>query len=124
MSVYDLKSLNLPKLTGTPLKLFASAVENPAARGALMPGLLENGGIPTLRRLSLTEVPTYYPFVEPQNQIHAQEFKADPAGKTAGFPFRTMADYARAYRNGETTPLEVAEKVLAGIEKVRKVPLT
>lgn len=120
MSTYDLKSLNLPKLTGTPLKLFASAVENPAARGVLMPGLLENGGIPTLRRLDLTETPTFYPLVEPQNQIHAEEFEADPAGKLAGFPYQTMVDYARAYRKGETTPLEVAEKVLAGIESSKK----
>ena len=35
MSIYDLKSLNLPKLTGIPLKLFTSAVENPAGRGLL-----------------------------------------------------------------------------------------
>jgi Asp-tRNA(Asn)/Glu-tRNA(Gln) amidotransferase A subunit family amidase len=120
MSAYDLKSLNLPKLTGTPLKLFAAAVENPAARGALMPGLLENGGIPTLRRLDLTEVPTFYPFVEPQNQVHPLEFRADAQGKPAGFPYRTMADYTRAYRNGETTPLEVAEKALAAIESSKK----
>lgn len=120
MSTYDLKSLNLPKLTGTPLKLFAAAVENHAARGALMPSLLENGGIPSLREMTLTEVPTFYPFVEPQNQIHPEPFKADPAGKPAGFPFKTMADYARAYRNGETTPLEVAEKVLAAIETSKR----
>jgi Asp-tRNA(Asn)/Glu-tRNA(Gln) amidotransferase A subunit family amidase len=120
MSTYDLKSLNLPKLTGTALKLFTAAVENPAARGALMPRLLENGGIPVLRRMGLTEVPTLYPFVPPQNQIRPEEFKADPRGKPDQFPYRTMADYARAYRSGETTPLEVAEKVLAAITASEK----
>jgi Asp-tRNA(Asn)/Glu-tRNA(Gln) amidotransferase A subunit family amidase len=116
MSKYDLKSLNLPKLTGTALKLFAAAVENPALRGALMPGLLKNGGIPDLGQITLEEVPTIYPFVEPQDHIHPQGFKADKEGKPRNFPFRTITDYANAYRKGETTPLEVAEKVLAAIE--------
>ncbi len=117
MSKYDLKSLNLPKLTGTPLKLFAAAVENPALRGALMPGLLVNGGIPDLRQLTLKEVPTFYPFVQPQDRIHPQEFKADKEGKPINFPFQKITDYANAYRKGETTPLEVAEKVLVAIEQ-------
>ncbi len=116
MSNYDLKSLKLPKLTGTPLKLFAAAVENPTARGALVPGLLENGGIPFLRKMILDEAPTFYPLVRPQNQIHPEEFKADLVGKPENFPFKTMSDYSRAYWNGETTPLEVAEKVLAAIK--------
>ena len=115
MSIYDLKSLNLPKLTGTPLKLFTSAVENPAGRGLLMSGLLENGGIPILRRMNLDEVPTLYPFVPPRNRIQPESFSADPGGKPEHFPYRTITDYARAYRNGETTPMEVAEKVLAAI---------
>ena len=115
MSIYDLKSLNLPKLTGTPLKLFTSAVENPAGRGLLMSGLLENGGIPILRRMNLNEAPTLYPFVPPRNQIQPEAFSADHAGKPEHFPYRTIVDYARAYRNGETTPMEVAEKVLAAI---------
>lgn len=115
MSKYDLKSLNLPKLTGTSLKLFTNAVENPAVRGVLMPGLLENGGIPALRRMKLTEVPTFYPFGLPQSQIQPEIFKADPRGKPDYFPYRTIADYARSYRSGDTTPMEVAENVLAAI---------
>ncbi len=115
MSTYDLKSLKLPKLTGTPLKLFAAAVESTATRSALMPGLLENGGIPFLRQLVLSEPPTYYPFVHPQYQIHPEKYQADLVGKPEGFPFKTMSDYARAYWSRDTTPLEVAEKVLAAI---------
>jgi Asp-tRNA(Asn)/Glu-tRNA(Gln) amidotransferase A subunit family amidase len=115
MSTYDLKSLKLPKLTGASLKLFAAAVENPVTRRALMPGLLENGGIPTLRRMILAEAPTFYPFVQPGNRIHAADFKADFAVKHGSVPYRTMSDFSRAYRSGETTPLHAAEKVLAAI---------
>ena len=85
-----------------------------------MPGLLENGGIPALRRMKLTEVPTFYPFGPPQNQIQPEIFKADPQGKPDNFPYRTIADYARSYRSGETTPLEVAEKVLEAITASEK----
>ena len=115
MSIYDLKSLNLPKLTGTLLKLFTAAVENPATKGALMPGLLENGGIPLLRRMEIDEVPTMVPFIPSSKHIQPQIFKADPLGKSDHFPYQTISDYARAYRSGEATPLQVAEKVLAAI---------
>lgn len=115
MSEYDLKSVKLPKLTGTSLKLFAAAVENPATRSMLLPSLLENGGIPMLRRLQLDEAPTFLPLGENTNHVKVEEFKPVKE-KTTGFPFRTMMDYARAYRSGETTPLEVAEQVLAAIK--------
>ena len=116
MSEYDLKSVKLPKLTGTSLKLFAAAVESPVMQGVLLPSLLENGGIPFLRELDLSEAPTYYPLVKGNHKIRVEEFKPDKTAKPAGFPFRTMMDYARAYRSGETTPLEVAEEVLAAIK--------
>lgn len=120
MSTYDLKSINLPKLTGTLLKLFTAAVENSVTRSVLMPGLLENGGIPMLRRMDFTEVPTLYPFVPAHNHIHLEEFKSDPHGKPVHFPFRTITDFFKAYQSGETTPLKVAEKVLASIEASKK----
>ncbi|MBA4419598.1 MAG: amidase [Anaerolinea sp.] len=116
MSEYDLKSVKLPKLTGTSLKLFAAAVESPAMQGVLLPSLLENGGIPFLQDLDLSEAPTYYPLVKGNHKIRVEDFNPDKAAKPAGFPFRTMMDYARAYRSGETTPVEVAEQVLAAIK--------
>ena len=124
MSVYDLKSLKLPKLTGTPLKLFASAVENPAARGALMPGLLENGGIPTLRRLNLAEIPTYYPFVEPQNQIHAVEFKADPAENRRVFHTRPWPIMRGLTEMVKPLRWKWRRKSWQGLNRVKMVPLT
>jgi Asp-tRNA(Asn)/Glu-tRNA(Gln) amidotransferase A subunit family amidase len=82
----------------------------------LLPSLLENGGIPFLRRLKLAEPPTYYPKVAPRKEYRREEFKPLKEGKPAGMPFNTLMDYARAYRAGTTTPLEVAEKILSAIQ--------
>ena len=61
---YNLKSLKLPKLSGTTLKAFTIAVENSLGRMLLINSLLENGGIPKLRRISIQEVPTMFPLVQ------------------------------------------------------------
>jgi Asp-tRNA(Asn)/Glu-tRNA(Gln) amidotransferase A subunit family amidase len=115
MTDYELQSLNLPKLTGAGLKAFTAAVENPASRALLLGGLLENGGIPRLRRLDLQEPPTLYPLAPPCDPL------PDPAGfepgaPPQGFPYRTVRDYATAYRQGALSPVEVARAVLSAIE--------
>ena len=46
MSAYDLKSLNLPRLYGKSLRLFAALAESAAGRAFVIGGLLENGGNP------------------------------------------------------------------------------
>lgn len=58
MASYDLKSLNLPKLYGKALSLFTNAVESPVLQPLLLGSLLENGGIPKLRKTVLDEAPT------------------------------------------------------------------
>jgi Asp-tRNA(Asn)/Glu-tRNA(Gln) amidotransferase A subunit family amidase len=115
MSDYNLESLKLPKLTGTALKAFAAAVENPASRALLLPSLLENGGIPRLRRINLSEPPTLFPLVRPEEPIAGSAtFEAGPAPQ--GFPYRTASDYAQTYRQGSLSPVEAAEHVLAAVE--------
>jgi hypothetical protein len=59
MANYDLHSLDLPKLTGRALRLFAGAVSNPATRGAFLPALLKQGGFAALRALHPEEAPTF-----------------------------------------------------------------
>ncbi|MCX6056069.1 MAG: amidase [Chloroflexi bacterium] len=116
MSNYDLKSLSLPKLTKALLKAFANAVESPVLKGALLPSLLENGGIPFLKGMEFSEVPTFFPLVFPTGKVHAEEFRPDTSSKSRKNPYQTIMDYARAYRSGESTPLVVAEKVLEAIQ--------
>ncbi len=119
-SVYDLKSVKLPYLSGGTLKLFASLVEGPL-RGLLTPSLFESAGINWLRKQNFEEPPTYYP-IHHTGGSH-REAAAVPvnelprtAGKTKGFQFSSAFDFADAYRNGTTTPEEIAQKVLDAIQ--------
>ncbi|MDZ4159417.1 MAG: amidase, partial [Anaerolineaceae bacterium] len=116
MTKYDLKSLHLPKLTGTALKVFTAAVENPVSRVLLLGSLLENGGIPLLRRLTLHEPPTLYPLVQPEagTALKAEPYEAE--ARSAPFPYLTVSSYAEAYRAGTLDPVEASERVLAAID--------
>lgn len=118
MSSYDLKSLNLPKLYGQTLKLFAGAVNNRLSQPLLMGNLLENGGIPKLRRLKFEEEPTFFPLVI------ADEKAAGPAetpqyapADAPRMPFRTAREYAAAYRSGQISPQEVGRRVSDAIQE-------
>ncbi len=116
---YDLESLNLPRLVGLPLKLFAEAVENPVTARALLGTLQKNAGVGKLRALKVDEPPTYHPLHppsdagEPLRDISRWFEARQPERKDV--PFATVRDYARAYRSSEITPEEVAEKVLQAI---------
>jgi Asp-tRNA(Asn)/Glu-tRNA(Gln) amidotransferase A subunit family amidase len=119
LTAYDLKSLNLPKLYGTGLDLFTALVENPAGRALLIGSLLENGGIPKLRKLQIDEAPTLYPLGDNTSgageSLRAPYF-ADFANLPASrVPYPTIRQYAQAYRDGRTTPVTIAEKVFAGV---------
>ncbi|MHC1781751.1 MAG: amidase [Anaerolineaceae bacterium] len=114
MSAYNLKSLKLPRITGTALKLFASILEVPLGHALLIGSLLENGGIPALRKLTHDDSPTLLPLVEPESPEKKTE-KFSPAPTIPDFPYRTMGDYQAAYKDGTLTPVTAAEKVLAGM---------
>jgi Asp-tRNA(Asn)/Glu-tRNA(Gln) amidotransferase A subunit family amidase len=116
LPTYELHALNLPKLTGYGLTAFTAAVENPLSRSLLLPGLLENGGIPRLRKMTLDEPPTYYPIVPPDSSLPAGQAVFEPGSRAADFPYRTASDYAAAFRQGRLSPQEAAERVLAAIE--------
>jgi len=111
---YELNSLNLPRLAGAGLHAFAAVVENPLTRPLLLGNLLENGGIPKLRRRIFDEAPLLYPLVQQKADSQSEPFQPGPPPET--FPMRTARGFASAYRNGSLSPVEVAEKVLAAIE--------
>ncbi len=119
MPGYDLESLKLPKMAGLPLRLFAAALDHKATRALLMPSLLSQGGILRLRALRSGEDPTLYPLFPPGERAAAPLALAqvDAALGAAARPgvFTSARDYAAAYRAGSTTPLDVAERVLAAI---------
>ena len=118
---YDLKSTQLPYLSGWLLRLFVTLSESPL-RHLLIPILLRKAGITWLRKQRIDEPPTLYPIAynrpstsEPK-RISEEGLTYQSAGLKAGFHFNTVHDYASAYREGKTTPLETAHRVLEAIE--------
>ena len=119
-SVYDLKSVKLPYLSGVALKVFVSLLEGPLG-GLLIPNLLKSAGVTKLRQQHFEETPTNFP-------IH---FKGSLATKASsvperewpkesepgpGYRFASAGNYTEAYQSGKTSPEEVAKKILAAIE--------
>jgi len=118
--IYDLKSVDLPYLAGASLKIFARALEGPA-RGLLLPRLLQQVGLTWLRSQDFPEWPTFEP-ISPAGPPAQSEFTLQPAQwpdqppiSPTGWHFPTAFDYARAYRQGQTNPVQVAEAILAAI---------
>ena len=120
-NIYDLKSVKLPCVSGGLLRLFVSLVEGPLG-GLLIPSLFESAGISWLRKQIIDEAPTPQPlhftgfYAEKNSAVPEQEWPKSSAAGSRGFHFSTVFDYAKAYRDGKTTPEEVAKKVLAAIE--------
>lgn len=122
---YDLSSLKLPKLYGKVLRIFAKVTGNTITRPVLIGSLLENGGIPKLRKIKFSEEPTYFPQVYPDTRAtsptelpQAVEPISTPK---ENLPQVQIRDYASGYRNGTKTPLQVAEQVIQAINASQKV---
>ena len=119
MPDYDLRSLDLPKLTGTALRAFAAALDSPLTRPILIPTLLKQGGFDRFKAARLEEPPTFYPLVHAAVPAAAPlppaELEPALGSHVPGVVFRTVRDYARAYRDGTITPEEVARRVLDAI---------
>ena len=119
-NVYDLKSVKLPYLAGGLLRLFVSLVEGPLGR-LLTPGLLQSAGIDRLRKQIIDEAPTYHPIhftgtlAQKDSAVPEKEWP-NAAVDSRGFHFANVFDYAKAYRDGKTTPEEVAQKLLDAVE--------
>ncbi len=117
MSAYELQALKLPKMSGLSLKLFTAFVENPIGRALSINSLLENGGIPKLRKIDIPEAPQFLPMVAPS----AGEGEAVEM-------FQASIDYPQTYRktarkisnaikNGDVTVLIIAATTLANIQE-------
>jgi Asp-tRNA(Asn)/Glu-tRNA(Gln) amidotransferase A subunit family amidase len=121
-SVYDLKSVSLPRLTGAGLNIFVSLLETGLGNSLLVPGLLKNAGIAAFRKLEVSGEPTFQPFLPtsdvpqgPTPDLAALLEAAEP--RPEGFAFASIADYAGAYRTGRLTPLQTAERLIEAIRQ-------
>ncbi|MDH5491306.1 MAG: amidase [Myxococcales bacterium] len=118
MSTYDLKSVKLPVLTGTGLRVFASGLESGLTRGLLLGKILQDAGIQGLRGKHLHGPPTFLPLSEPKERAVAADsppsLGATLEGERAN-PAYSARDFRDAYRKGTLSPIDVAERVLSAI---------
>lgn len=120
-NVYDLKSVKLPYLSGGLLRLFVSLAEGPLG-GLLIPNLMQSAGINRLRQQVIDEAPTHQPIhftgalAQKDSSVPEKEWPQVAAIDSNGFHFATVFDYAKSYRDGKTTPEEVAQKLLDAVE--------
>ena len=124
---YKPKELSAPRAAGATLRAAVALVENPLTAGALAHRLLRDTGIAAMRDVTVDEPPAMvHPLFETSTRAHeellpiAPEKVLDAAGAgewNAGFT--SIADIDRAYRDGKTTPVEVAERVLAACDRAR-----
>jgi Asp-tRNA(Asn)/Glu-tRNA(Gln) amidotransferase A subunit family amidase len=121
-SAYDLQSPDLPRLEGAGLALLIRLLDSPL-RQLVMPRLLRDIGITSLRGQDFDEPPTFIPLhpggmPQPDGAAvpHDEWPGASPPPAT-GFRFTSIHDYAGAYREGRTSPDEVAARVLLAISE-------
>jgi Asp-tRNA(Asn)/Glu-tRNA(Gln) amidotransferase A subunit family amidase len=122
---YDLQTVAAPRLTGTALAAAVLALENPIGAAVLGPKLMRDAGIERFRAQVIAEPPSVVPplprpgMLEAAGPVVLPDLDAVAVGATPGpgFRFESIADYARAYREGSLTPETVAERLLAAIEK-------
>jgi len=121
-SNYDLKSVKLPRLAGGQLSMIAGALESGVLRSLIMPSMLKSGGIEDFRALAPEEPPTVFPigFVDkkaaPEEGPDLKALNKIEGSAAAAMPFRTVRDYARAYKEGKANPEDVAKKALEAIK--------
>ncbi len=123
--VYDLKPAKAPRLSGWPLRIFTALIETGAFSRLLRPSLFRDMGISGFRTLLPKSAPVLKP-IEPPAPADLQRTPIDSDRIEAvlqstpqappGFTFRTVFDFASAYRCGSVTPTEVADRVLQGID--------
>lgn len=118
--------MKLPIVQGAALRLVVALAESPITAPLIVPSLLKNAGVLAMRKLRYDDPPTYLPLWPHDDSVNvpdaldlnaivgADGIRPRPT-QSNSFRFHTVRDFADAYRSGRTTPVEVAERVLAAI---------
>ena len=118
-------SVKMPRLAGRALDVVVALMENGLTSGLVGRRLVKDAGIETLRHAKFDDAPTYTPacaFDGPAATVTDRPDLAGLMARTAGWPrpsglaMPTVADYAAAYQGGRTTPIAVADRLLAAID--------
>jgi Asp-tRNA(Asn)/Glu-tRNA(Gln) amidotransferase A subunit family amidase len=123
---YDIQMLRAPRLAGRALATAVRLLENPATRPLVSGRLMASTGVTRFRDTPLSApVSPAPPLPRPRPQMSEEdrsftgsldELVAHPP-TGPGFRFPSIADFARAYRDGATDPGAVADRVLAAIQQ-------
>ncbi len=144
--VYNLKSVKIPRTSGRTLKILAFLLRTPGIRSLLIPLLLRQAGIQSLRKCQVEEEPLMHPVHNSDNKITSSVAKKsikkffesieknkslEPAVKNivsekkSLFQPETVFDFHQAYLEGKTSPVDVAIRLLDIIRSIEEsaVPL-
>jgi len=145
-SVYNLKSISIPRTSGRTLKILVRLLRTPGIRLLLIPLLLKQGGLTSLRKSKVKDFPVMEPIHPVESKITSaaakksiKEFidstqnkrqtptdeKTGSAAKKSLFQPETAADFHRAYLEEKTTPVDVAMRLLDIVRSIEEsaVPL-
>jgi Asp-tRNA(Asn)/Glu-tRNA(Gln) amidotransferase A subunit family amidase len=122
---YDLQDIRAPRLVGVALQAVVAAVENRASASLLIPRLLADTGVAAFRAAVLEEPPSVLPDLprpgslpELPPPLATDRFAlAEEAPRPEGHVFESAGDYARAYRAGRLTPVEVARRLVSALRE-------
>ena len=117
---YDLKSVTLPKLGTTALRVLVAALELPVVGPALTERLKKDGGLTRIRDITPDDAPMLYPLLAADDRPVPPLVHATAPHEPPGFRFPGIDDYTAAYRSGRFTPLDVAAHFLEQREKSEK----
>ncbi|MFH1810177.1 MAG: amidase [Pseudomonadota bacterium] len=115
---YSRAELKAPRLTGMALRAVVSLAEMPGTSTLLRAQMLAQIGIPAWRRRVIDD-PS-----EPRPRFAGTDLVDGPQPDLAALveaapacpPFESVADFARAYRDGRTTPEQVADRLVQAID--------
>ncbi|MDP6320340.1 MAG: amidase [SAR324 cluster bacterium] len=144
--VYNLKSVSIPRTSGRTLKILVSLLRTPGIRLLLIPFLLKQAGLSSLRKSKVEDFPVMVPihpieskitsaaakktikeFIDlvDKKQPHVLDQKIINSSKQNLFQPETAFDFHRAYLEGKTTPTDVALRLLDIVRSIEEsaVPL-
>ncbi len=144
--VYNLKSVKIPRTSGRTLKILSLLLRTPLTGSLLAPILLRQAGIQSLRKCQVEDEPLMHPVHPSDNKITSsvaqksikhffdsiekkevsdQASKNDGVEKKSLYNPETAFDFHQAYREGKTSPVDVAMRLMDIIRSIEEsaVPL-
>ncbi|MEQ8277199.1 MAG: amidase [Deltaproteobacteria bacterium] len=122
MKRYDLERVDLPKMSGTSLAMFARAIQTPIVGAAALDKLAADAGVGVLADARLDEPPRPLPLVpvqiaDPQRKDPAVDLSPIAAvTRTDRFTARQIVE---SYERGETDPVKLTTEIFERIDRAQ-----